>query len=161
MSTRIARPYTLSAADAAAFWQVGILWSPLATGVQTDNALSLMEELRHAGSGPPTHAHEQDVALYVLDGELAVVAGDRRFTAGRGAFAFVPRGTPHAFKVTSPTARLLNLYTPSGFERTVTELGRPAGERSLPPPGLPTGASDAKVRAVLAPVGLRQVLTAG
>jgi hypothetical protein len=36
---------------------------------------------------------------------------------------FISKGTVHAFRVTSQTARLLNLYTHSCFERSVTIAG--------------------------------------
>jgi mannose-6-phosphate isomerase-like protein (cupin superfamily) len=46
--------------------------------------------------------------LYVLGGELALTVGDEQLTAGPGAFAAVPPGTPHALaNVGSEPVRLL------------------------------------------------------
>ncbi|MEH2278520.1 MAG: hypothetical protein V7K40_28000, partial [Nostoc sp.] len=44
-------------------------------------------------------------------------------------------GTVHAFRINSESARLLNLYTPAGFERSVAMLGEPTQSRNLPPSG--------------------------
>ena len=53
---------------------------------------------------------------------------------------YIPRGTPHSFRVDSETARLLVLNTPAGHERFFRAMGEPAAERTLPPP--PEGPPD-------------------
>jgi hypothetical protein len=51
-----------------------------------------------------------------------------------GAFALLPRGSQHAFVVTSHNARLLTLHHPAGFEDFVIEVGTPAPELIPPSP---------------------------
>jgi hypothetical protein len=70
----------------------------------------------------------------VLDGALTFQVADRTWTAEAGAFVWAPRGLPHTFRVDSPTARLLGLALPGGFDRFVRATGRPADAATLPPP---------------------------
>ena len=91
----------------------------------------LQFESRHTpGTGAPPHVHRgEDEAFYVLAGEYEFTVGDTRMRAPIGAFAFVPRGTVHAFKSTGQEAgRLLITVTPGtgheGLFRAVEELTR-------------------------------------
>jgi quercetin dioxygenase-like cupin family protein len=120
-----------------ALWQVDILWMMLATSEQTGGAYTLIEELCPRGSGPPPHWHEQHELFYVIDGEVTFLTGeDERRIAGPGSFVFIPTGTVHSFRVDSDTCRLLNGYTPGGFEKVIYTLGMQAKERTLPPKGI-------------------------
>ncbi len=68
----------------------------------------------------------------------------------------MPRGTVHAFRVEEGPARLLNLHTPAGFERSVALLGEAAPARDLPPGGWkPPEVPAARREAILASVGMR------
>ena len=96
----------------------------------------LQFESRHApGTGAPPHLHrEEDEAFYVLAGEYEFTVGDARMRASTGAFAFVPRGTVHAFKNTGQEAgRLLITVTPGtgheGLFREVEELTTKLGRQ--------------------------------
>jgi quercetin dioxygenase-like cupin family protein len=93
-------------------------------------ALALIEVSVAAGNGPPPHVHKnEDEAYYVLDGELEILAGDRTFVARAGSYVFIPRGTLHRFRnVGYGHARMLALFTPSGFE----EFFRAAGTEARP-----------------------------
>jgi len=87
------------------------------------------------GIGAPPHLHrEEDEAFYVLAGQYEFLVGDRCITAPAGAFAFVPRGTVHAFTNTGEApGRMLITVTPGtgheGLFRTVEELTRQAGKQ--------------------------------
>src|SRR5688500_18373846 len=87
-----------------------------------------------------TPLHRQpadDETFFVLEGELTVFLGDGpAVTAGPGAMAHVPAGAPHAFAVTSETARWLDLTTPN-HEAFFRAAGEPAPERVLPPDAPP------------------------
>lgn len=86
------------------------------------------------GGGAPPHWHrEEDEAFFVLAGKYEFLVGETRFVATTGAFAFVPRGTVHAFKNTGQeVARLLITVTPGtqheGLIREVSELAAREGK---------------------------------
>lgn len=128
-------PLIASRDDAPAYWQGDILWLILATGVQTNGQYSLLEQLCREGSGPGPHQHEQHEALYLTEGEAEVHVGDQTVQAKAGSLVFIPRHTTHSFRISSPTARLLNSYSPAGFEEFVMQTAVPAAARTLPPPG--------------------------
>lgn len=108
----------------------------LADSAATANTYCLIEQLLPAGQTTPPHLHAQtDEVFYVLDGDVEFFLDDRVETASRNSLTFIPRGTVHAHRVVSETARLLNLHGPAGFERVTAVLGQRTDARSLPPAG--------------------------
>jgi quercetin dioxygenase-like cupin family protein len=98
------------------FWGGGIL-TMKATAVETDGAFLLFEDDMPHGKTTPLHAHaNEDEALYVLEGEILVNIDGQDHRVGPRGIAVAPRGVPHAFLVTSPTARVLCLQTPGSAE---------------------------------------------
>jgi mannose-6-phosphate isomerase-like protein (cupin superfamily) len=72
------------------------------------------------------HVHRGHVeSLYVLEGELSLVAGARRLAAPAGSWVQVPPGVPHAVSFPgSAPVRFLEAHTPgSGFGRYLDALG--------------------------------------
>ncbi len=129
-----AKPFHSHVSTAPAYWSNGILWSVLAEGGSTDGSYTLFEELCPRGTGAPPHLHvHADEVFYLLEGEVEVVAGGKRELLKSGSLVFIPRGTVHAFRVRSDTARLLNLYTQPGFERILEMTGQPTTQRTVPP----------------------------
>lgn len=123
--------------DAPAYWQMGILWIMLATAADTGGQFTLIEQLMAEGPQAPPHLHEtQREGFYMLEGRARFTIDDRQIDAGPGDFLTVPEKTWHAFETLSEV-RLLNWYTPAGFERIIIEAGIPATSRTLPPAGLP------------------------
>lgn len=90
---------------------------------------------------PPHAHHAQEEAVYVLQGEYALVVGGRELRLGPGSFAPVPRGTVHASRVTgSEPGRCLVILTPPGpTERFFEEVGVPVADGApiAPPRDLP------------------------
>lgn len=132
-------PFSTDYDAAPAYWQIGILWNVLISGEQTFGQFTLMDQTMPQDSGPPAHMHERmSEGFYILDGEIEYLVGDekRRITGRAGTTVWIPPGTPHSFKVTSPHARALNFYTPGGFDDRFKYLAKPAAERTLPPPDL-------------------------
>ncbi len=129
MSTK---PYMLTNDTSPAFWINGIIWEPLATGVLTNNRLTLLEQRMHSGGGPPTHYHVQDEGFYLLDGSCTFNAGGQTIKASGGTFISVPRETPHSFTIDGDPSRVLNFYVPAGFEMILMGLATPAKDRSIP-----------------------------
>lgn len=106
----------------------------LATAAETGGAFALVEETVRAGLEPPPHVHtREDEAFYLIDGDVEFQVGERTLRATPGTFVFLPRGVPHAFRVLTPTARLLVLLTPGGFERFFQEMARPLTDDPAPP----------------------------
>jgi mannose-6-phosphate isomerase-like protein (cupin superfamily) len=123
--------------DAPAYWQMGILWIMLATAEDTGGEFTLMEQLMAAGPQAPPHLHEkQREGFYMLEGRARFTIGELKIDAGPGDFLTVPEETWHAFETLSEV-RLLNWYTPAGFERIIIEAGVPATSQTLPPADLP------------------------
>lgn len=129
-----ARPYLLDRETAPAFWLVRTLWLPMATGVQTGNRLALIDQLMPAGLGPPAHSHPMDEGFYVLEGRIRFIAAGQSRTVGAGGFVHLPRTTEHTFVVESEAARVLNFYTPAGFEMILMSVAKLAPERRSPAP---------------------------
>ena len=127
--------------EGTSIWHLDTLKTFKAMTEDTGGRLVAWEELLPLNSSPPLHVHHgDDEAWFVLDGSLTFRIGDATWTAEAGAFAWAPRGLPHTFRVDSPTARLLALAVPGGFDRFVVATGRPAATATLPPP--PEGPPD-------------------
>lgn len=108
----------------------------LATSSETAGVFLLFDDVMTRGKATPLHAHpEADETLYMVEGEILVHIDGREQKLGRGAVAMVPRGVPHAFLVTSETARILFLETPGSseaFYRGASEPLTPSLEASAP-----------------------------
>jgi quercetin dioxygenase-like cupin family protein len=85
----------------------------MATAEQTDASYLLFEDRLERGKVTPLHVHpESDESMYLLEGEILIHLDGVEHRVGPGGLAMVHRGTPHAFLVTSETARMLVLITP-------------------------------------------------
>ncbi len=118
-------------------WVFGGLVTFYALGEETGGAFTLFEEATEPQDRAPPHLHhEEDQAFYVLEGDHEFVCGGETFAAKPGAFVYVPRGTVHSFENVGETpGRLLILSTPAGgTEGFFFEVGKPAMDRSSPPP---------------------------
>src|SRR5947209_6559088 len=104
-----------------------------ATAEETDGAFLLFEDHMSAGKTTPLHVHaNEDEALYVLEGEILVHVDGKSHAVGARGVAVAPRGCPHAFLVTSPTARILTLQTPASAESFYRGASEPAGADADP-----------------------------
>ena len=99
-----------------------------------DGRVSAAEFWMPAQFGPPLHVHHrEDELLQILDGTLRVVCGQADVTLAAGAFAYLPRGVPHTFRVLGDEpARMLAVFTPGGLERMFVESGVPTEHAALP-----------------------------
>ena len=66
--------------------------------------------------GWPRHLHhDQDEWLYVIDGELELAVGEKRFRVGAGESTFIPRKVSHGWSpVGAHPAKVINTYQPAG-----------------------------------------------
>lgn len=98
------------------FWGGGVL-TMKATADETDGAFLLFEDRMSQGKTTPLHIHAgEDETLYVLEGEILVHIDGEEYPVGPRGVAVAPRGVPHAFLVTSPTACVLTFQTPGSAE---------------------------------------------
>ena len=96
------------------------------TGEHTGGRYAMAEIVSTPEGFVPLHVHHrEDEAFWVLDGEVTVSIGDRSFDAGPGGFAFGPRDVPHRYTVRSPSARMLMIFSPAGFEGFIRATGQP------------------------------------
>jgi quercetin dioxygenase-like cupin family protein len=121
------------AGDGYGIWSMGGHWTIKANAEDTGGELAAMEILMPGGTAPPLHAHHHEVELmYVVEGEVSFRCGEEQRACQPGAFVYLPRGVPHAFKVESSQARLLGLVVPGGLERFYEAVGEPATKLKLP-----------------------------
>ena len=82
---------------------------------------------------PPPHVHRRHLeSFYVLEGELALIAGDRELRATAGSWVQVPPGVPH--RVSCPGSeplRVLDLHTPGGGFGAFLRALRDTGDEEL------------------------------
>ena len=127
-----AQPYIVDKDTAPAYWLVATLWRPMATGVQTNNHLTLIHQDFPLGPGPVTHLHPYDECFYIIEGEYTYNANGLSLKAKAGDAIFIPRYVQHSFSIDKIPAAALNFYTPSGFELLLVSIATPAKERRLP-----------------------------
>jgi len=114
------------------FWGGGVL-TMKATAEETDGAFVLFEDLMSRGKTTPLHAHvNEDEVLFVLEGEIVVHIDGVDHPLGARGVAVAPRGVPHAFAVTSGTARVLTLLTPGSAEAFYRGASEPAAPDADP-----------------------------
>jgi DNA-binding transcriptional MerR regulator len=66
-------------------------------------------------TGWPRHLNrEQDEWIYVVDGEVELEIGKKRFHLSSRESMFIPRNVEHVWTAVSPSAKILNTYQPAG-----------------------------------------------
>lgn len=84
----------------------------------SDAQIGLMELEGSPGVEPPMHLHRnEDEWYYVLDGQVTFHVGEEDYEGRPGSLVFLPRAVPHTFSIRTPSARMLLLNAPGGFER--------------------------------------------
>lgn len=97
-------------------------------GSQTDGTFALLDQLMPRGLATPLHLHpDQDETFYVLSGQVSVYRNGELSTASAGDVVSLPRGVPHAFRVDSEEAHVLDITTPAGHEEFFRIAGDPTG----------------------------------
>ncbi len=100
-----------------------------ASAEETGGAFLLWEAVMEQGKVTPLHTHpDSDETFYLLEGEILVHLDGVEHTVGVGSVMVAPRGVPHAFKVVSPTARMLSLATPGCCEQFYLDASRPLAD---------------------------------
>jgi quercetin dioxygenase-like cupin family protein len=123
----------------ALFWSRELHRHELATGEQTGGGFALTESKADAGYASPFHIHHNDdEAIYVLEGAIDLYLGEEVFEGLPGAWFFMPRKVPHGYVIRDDgPARMLILMAPAGFERFFHDFGQPADDGPPAAPLLP------------------------
>jgi len=122
--------YTPALDDAPVFAKpclhvLGEHFEPLALAVETGGSFTAMIWHSPVESQMPKHRHNTaDEAFYVLDGEVAITAGERFSVIARpGDFVFLPKGLPHTHRSHGgKPSRALQIVTPGGVETALAEV---------------------------------------
>src|SRR5580704_11903685 len=98
------------------------------SGRDTGGAMCVFE-FTGSSSGPRRRHRDQDEWIYVVDGELMFLVGERQFRASAGESVFVPRQTVRAWaSANARPARIVDVYQPAGrMEEFFREVGKYSG----------------------------------
>jgi mannose-6-phosphate isomerase-like protein (cupin superfamily) len=104
----------------------GTLYRTLLTTADSSGAMSIVESLSPAHSGPPRHIHHaEDEVFVIFSGEVLFWLEGEIFTRGPGGTVFVPRGREHTFRVIGDQpSRHLVILTPGGFEGFFADMAK-------------------------------------
>lgn len=105
----------------------------LATGTDTGQHYCASVSTTSAGDGSMPHRHEFDEGFYILSGDVEITAGRRTVALTGGEFAGIGAGTPHSLRVTSPTAGILTIAAPAGFDSFQRLAGEVLSHRDATP----------------------------
>ena len=98
---------------------------------ETAGAFGLTEQPLEPGAlAGPLHSHANETSFfYVVEGRVGIQVGDWVVSAEPRSTVSVPPGTRHTFwNPGDVPARVLELFTPAGFERWFEELAGLIGE---------------------------------
>jgi quercetin dioxygenase-like cupin family protein len=113
-------------------WLDGGTLALLLDAAATDGQLMMGRFDVQQGEAPPYHKHlHEDEVFLLIKGTALVWYDDQEYELAEGGVVFLPRGVPHAYRITSPTADLLMLNTPAGIEGMFRATGR---DKSAPRP---------------------------
>lgn len=117
------------------------------TGTRMNLAVA---EFRGTSFRIPPHVHtEHDETIYVLEGGMGVMLGDRTFTANAGSSFTIPVNVPHAiWNESGVRVRFLNIIVGARYLDYFREMAS-AASTGLPPPDV--------MAKVMAHYGLRPV----
>ena len=118
------RELILGAADGATHLVVGDTMRVLATAADTSGAFEVFEMTAPRDSGPPPHSHPWTESYSVIEGTLDVLVGDKTVSGAPGCFFQIPAGTFHTYRITSDSARVIIVTSPSGAAEFFSEIDR-------------------------------------
>jgi quercetin dioxygenase-like cupin family protein len=115
-------------------WLNGGTLAMLLDGKATNGQLMMGRFDVSKGEAPPYHKHtREDEVFMLIKGTALVWYDDQEYDVAEGGVMFLPKGVPHAYRITSDKADLLMINTPAGIEGMFRASGR---DKSTPrPPG--------------------------
>ena len=117
------------------FWLLTDLHTFKVVGDETNGAFTVAELVAGPELGPPPHIHRHsDESFYVLEGTFDFSLAGQAFSAGPGAFVYLPKGVVHTHRAGGgASAKALVMQAPAGVERFIMEAGKPATDTSVRP----------------------------
>jgi len=105
---------------------LGVRYKVLLPASESAGALSIVDSLSPAGSGPPRHVHEREDETFILmSGSCEFWLEGETFTRNAGETAFMPRGREHTFRVLGDhPCRHLLVLSPGGFEAFFADMAQ-------------------------------------
>ena len=104
------------------------------SGKDTDGAMCVLEL---NNTGWPRHVNrDQDEWIYVVDGEVELEIGKKRFRLGARESMFIPRNVEHVWSAVSAQGRIINTYQPAGkieefFQAIAKYKGLPTRQQTI------------------------------
>jgi len=127
------RAYKRSPELANSTWYKGILVSQMAGPADNNRAFDLAVNKIRRGTEPPPHVHSrEDEFVYVLSGEVRFYVDGGIFRVTAGECMFLPRRTPHGFRIASEEAHVILLVVPGGFLDAINKMNGPAQRMEVP-----------------------------
>ena len=113
-------------------WLDGGTLAMLLDGKSTGGQLMMGRFDVSKGEAPPYHKHtREDEVFMLIKGTALVWYDDQEYELAEGGVVFLPKGVPHAYRITSEKADLLMINTPAGIEGMFRASGR---DKSTPRP---------------------------
>jgi quercetin dioxygenase-like cupin family protein len=108
-------PYLAQAADHQQLqWLGGGVMRILLDGAKTGGQLTMIRSDAKGGGAAPVHVHaSEDEIVVMLRGSGIFWVGDQRHELSEGGVAFLPRGIPHAYRLTSDEVDMLGVCMPA------------------------------------------------
>jgi mannose-6-phosphate isomerase-like protein (cupin superfamily) len=104
-------------------WIGGGVLDILLDAAATGGRLGVVRATLPSSAASPVHVHEREDEVHiVLSGAGIFWAGDKRYEVGAGGLAYLPRGVPHAYRLTAD-CDILTLSTPAGVEQFFRDAG--------------------------------------
>jgi quercetin dioxygenase-like cupin family protein len=115
-------------------WAMGSLFESLLSASDSGGELGVSVVTQPPGIATPLHVHaNESEAFFLLAGTMTYRAGDEVHRLAAGDFIYLPKGVPHAFRITGDEpAKVVALTVPGGLLGLYDEVGVPAAERRLP-----------------------------
>ena len=124
------------AGEGEAIWFDGGLLTITVAAEDTGGAFAVFDYLATRGKASPLHRHpDAEETFWLLEGSIRVHIDGVEHEGSAGATFVFRRDVPHAYAITSESARLTMMLTPGGGENFFRAAGTPAGRPELPPPG--------------------------
>jgi DNA-binding transcriptional MerR regulator len=104
------------------------------SGKDTGGAMCILEV---NNTGWPRHLNrDQDEWVYVVDGEVELEIGKKRFRLGARESMFIPRNVEHVWTAVSAQSKIINTYQPAGkmeefFQALAKYKGLPTREQTI------------------------------